>query len=217
MKVKWLGHASMLMTSSDGLRVVTDPYTPGAFGLDYAPIDAEADIVTVSHDHADHNNVAAVKGSPDIVRGIGTHEVKGVRFRGIGCYHDNTSGGQRGANTIFRFVLDELRICHLGDLGHALDHELQTEIAPLDLLFIPVGGNFTIDAQIAAEICRVLNPKIVIPMHYRNQRCPGFPVAGVDDFLALMDKVRRAEATEAEFKKDSLPDATEVLILEPAL
>jgi len=217
MKVKWLGHASMLMTSHDGLRVVTDPYTPGAFGLDYAPIDVEADIVTVSHDHADHNNVSAVRGNPDIVRGGGTHDVKGVRFHGIDCHHDETSGSQRGANTIFCFVLDGIKVCHLGDLGHALSHELQTEIGPVDLLFIPVGGNFTIDAKTAAETCRALNPKVVIPMHYRNQRCPGFPVAAVDDFLPLMDKVRRADGTEAEFAKDSLPDGTEVVALEPAL
>lgn len=217
MKVTWLGHASMLMTSSDGLRVVTDPYTPGAFGLDYAPIDVEADIVTVSHDHADHNNVSAVKGQPELVKGSGVHNVKGVAFQGIDCYHDGSSGSQRGRNTIFCFSLDGVRVCHLGDLGHALRPEDQAQIGTVDILLIPVGGNFTIDASVAAETCCALNPKVVVPMHYRNKRCTDFPVAGVENFLALMNKVRQADGTEAEFHKDSLPDTTEVVVLEPAL
>lgn len=224
MKVKWLGHASMLMTSGDGLRVVTDPYTPGAFGLDYAPIDVEADIVTLSHDHADHNNVSAVKGNPNVVKGSGVYNVKSVAFQGIDCYHDDSSGSQRGGNTIFCFSLDGIRVCHLGDLGHPLRPEDQAQIGPVDLLaspadvlLIPVGGNFTIDASVAAETCRRLNPKVVIPMHYRNKRCPDFPVTGVEEFLTLMDKVRRADGNEVEFHKDSLPDTTEVVVLEPAL
>jgi L-ascorbate metabolism protein UlaG (beta-lactamase superfamily) len=217
MKVKWLGHASMLLTSSDGLRIVTDPYTPGAFGLNYAPIDVEADIVTVSHDHADHNNVSAVKGKPDVVKGSGVHNVKGITFQGIDCYHDDSSGSQRGTNTIFCFSLDGIRVCHLGDLGHPLRPEDQAEIGPAEVLLMPVGGNFTIDASVAAETCRVLKPKVVIPMHYRSKRCPDFPVAGVDDFLALMDKVRPADGSEVEFDKHSLPDTTEVVVLEPAL
>jgi L-ascorbate metabolism protein UlaG (beta-lactamase superfamily) len=224
MKVKWLGHASMLLTSSGGFRVVTDPYTPGSFGLNYAPIDVEADIVTVSHDHADHNNAAAVKGKPDVVKGGGVYDVRGVTFQGIDCYHDDSSGSQRGSNTIFCFSLDDIRVCHLGDLGHPLRPEDRTQIGPVDLLtspvdvlFIPVGGSFTIDASVAAETCRMLKPKVVIPMHYRNDRCPEFPVAEVDDFLALMDEVRQADGSEVEFHKDSLPDTTEVVVLDPAL
>ena len=217
MKVKWLGHASMLITSSGGLRVITDPYTPGAFGLNYAPIEEEADIITVSHDHADHNNVASVKGSPKVVKGGGTHSAGGVEFRGIDCHHDDSSGSQRGANTIFCFSLDGVRVCHLGDLGHALSPELQGAIGPVDLLLVPVGGNFTIDAKVAAETCRALDPKVVIPMHFRNERCPDFPVAGVEDFLALMERVKRHDTSEAQFDKDSLPQAMEVSTLKLAL
>lgn len=217
MKVKWLGHASLLITSSGGLRVITDPYTPGTFGVNYAPIDTEADVVTVSHDHPDHNNVSSVKGSPNVVRGAGTHSIRGIEFRGIDCYHDESLGSQRGTNTIFCFSLDQMRLCHLGDLGHALRTEEQAQIDPVDLLFIPVGGNFTIDANVAADICRSLNPRVVIPMHFRNERCPEFPVAGVEEFLALMERVRREDTSEAEFNKDSLPQAMEVVVLKPAL
>ncbi|MBE0480430.1 MAG: MBL fold metallo-hydrolase [Dehalococcoidia bacterium] len=216
MKMEWLGHASMLLTSSEAVRIVTDPYEAGAFALNYAPIDAEADIVTVSHDHPDHNNVSVIRGKPDVVKGGGLHNVRGVTFQGIDCYHDESSGSLRGKNTIFCFTLDGIRVCHLGDLGHALTLEDEAQISQVDVLLIPVGGNFTIEAGVAADTCRRLNPRVVIPLHYRNERCPDFPVAQVENFLALMDEVRWTHRTELELHKDSLPDKTEVVVLEPA-
>lgn len=217
MRIKWLGHASMLIESMKGLKIITDPYIPGFFGVNYAPIDEEAGVVTVSHEHDDHNNVSAVKGSPDVIRGNGVTKVKGVEFQGIGCYHDDSSGNQRGANTIFCFTLDDIRICHLGDLGHDLSPEDQARISPVDVLLIPVGGNFTIGAEVAAKICRKLQPSSVIPMHYRNERCPDFPVAGVEDFLSLMENVKREKSSEVILDKDSFPGSIEVVVLQPAL
>ena len=217
MKAKWLGHSSVYLTSTDGLRVITDPYTSGAIGLDYAPIDLEADVVTISHNHADHNNVSAVRGNPEVVKSGGTYNFRGVEFIGIECYHDEVSGSQRGNNTIYCFIIDGVRICHLGDLGHPLETKRESEIGSVDLLFVPVGGNFTIDARIAADICHKLNPKLVIPMHYRNDRCLNFLVSGVEDFLSLMERVRREDASEIEISKDSLPKSTEVVVLKPAL
>jgi len=217
MKVKWLGHACFAITSETGTKVITDPYTPGAFGLNYGYIDEEADIVTVSHDHADHNNVSAVKGKPQLVKGGGSHSSKGVEFRGIACYHDGARGKERGPNTIFCFSLDGVRVCHLGDLGHRLTEQNQADVGAIDLLLVPVGGNFTIDAKVAAETCRILNPRVAIPMHFRNERCPEFPVAGVDDFVGLMKTVRREDTSEAEFRSDTLPETMEVVVLRPAL
>jgi len=217
MKVKWLGHACFVITSEAGTKVITDPYTPGAFGLNYGTLDEEADIVTVSHDHADHNNVSAVKGEPEVVKGSGSHSSQGVEFRGIDCYHDSTRGKERGPNTIFCFNIDGISVCHLGDLGHGLTEQNQKDIRSVDLLLVPVGGNFTIDAKVAAETCRLLNPRVVIPMHYRNDRCREFPVAGVDDFVGLMETVKREDTSEAEFRSDTLPEATEVVVLRPAL
>lgn len=216
MKVKWLGHSSMLVTSDEGLRVITDPFTPGGMGLDYAPIREEADVVTVSHDHADHNNVASVRGNPKVVKG-GTQTVRGVAFRGIESYHDESSGRERGRNTIYCFTIDGINVCHLGDLGQNVSPELQAKIGPVDVLFIPVGGNFTIDHNVAADVCRRLKPRVVLPMHYRNERCPRFPVNGIEGFLALMKAVRQANASEVEFEKKSLPEAVEVFVLKPAL
>ncbi|UCH86497.1 MAG: MBL fold metallo-hydrolase [Dehalococcoidia bacterium] len=217
MKVKWLGHACFLLTSDSGLRIITDPYTPGAFGLEYAPPAETADIVTVSHDHADHNNVAAVKGNPQVVQGVGSHEAKGVRFKGIAAAHDESSGKDRGANTIFCFALDGINICHLGDLGHDLSDQTVTDIGDVDVLLIPVGGNFTIDAPVANGICKKLAPNLIIPMHFKNARCPSFPVAGVEDFTRERQQVTTSAGSEIEVKKEQLPSGAETIVLKPAL
>ncbi len=217
MKVKWLGHACFLLTSDSGLRIITDPYTTGVFGLEYAPPAETADIVTVSHDHADHNNVAAVKGSPQVVQGVGSHEAKGVRFKGIATAHDESSGKERGANTIFCFALDGINVCHLGDLGHDLSDQAVADIGDVDVLLIPVGGNFTIDAPVAERVCQKLAPKVVIPMHFRNDRCPGFPVAGVEDFTQARQQVKTIAGSEIELKKEQLPSGAETMVLKPAL
>jgi L-ascorbate metabolism protein UlaG (beta-lactamase superfamily) len=216
MKIQWLGHASFLLTAEDGTRIITDPYTPGAFGLDYAPIAAEADIVTVSHEHADHNDVAGVKGKPQVVRGVGAHEAKGIRFKGVAAYHDTATGSQRGENTIFCFEVDGVKVCHLGDLGHPLDDRAVAEAGPVDVLFVPVGGNFTVDAAVANRVCDRLKPKIVIPMHFQNDRCPNFPVAGVDDFTALRSSVKRIDGSEITVRKEELPATVETVVLRPA-
>jgi L-ascorbate metabolism protein UlaG (beta-lactamase superfamily) len=217
MKVKWLGHACFLLTSESGLRIITDPYTPGVYGLDYAPPAETADIVTVSHDHADHNNVAAVKGNPQVVRGVGSHEAKGIRFKGIATAHDESSGKERGANTIFCFALDGINVCHLGDVGHDLSDQTVAAIGDVDVLMIPVGGNFTIDAALANRLCQKLAPKVVIPMHFKNARCPTFPVAGVEDFTQERQQVKTVAGSEIELKKEQLPSTTETIVLKPAL
>jgi L-ascorbate metabolism protein UlaG (beta-lactamase superfamily) len=217
MKVKWLGHSCFLLTSGSGLRIITDPYLPGMYGLDYAAPSETADIVTVSHDHADHNNVDAVKGRPQVVKGNGIHEAKGIQFKGVASYHDPSGGKERGPNTIFIFTLDDVIVCHVGDLGHDLDDQTGAEIGPVDVLLTPVGGNFTVDAAVANQVCERLKPKVCIPMHFNNSRCPNFPVAGVDDFVSKRQKVRTVGASEVEITKEKLPATTETIVLEPAL
>jgi L-ascorbate metabolism protein UlaG (beta-lactamase superfamily) len=217
MKVKWLGHACFLVTSESGLTIMTDPYESGVFGLEYAPPSEEADIVTVSHDHADHNNVADVKGDFQVVQGAGSHEAKGIRFKGVATAHDESSGKERGPNTIFTFTLDGVNVCHLGDLGHDLPDKEAAAIGAVDVLLVPVGGNFTIDAAVAERVCRKLAPKVVIPMHFKNDRCPGFPVAGVEDFTKGRQQVKVSDGSETEIKKEQLPAATETIVLRPAL
>ncbi len=120
MTIKFLGHATFLITSEDGVRIITDPYESGGYGgaLRYGPITDEADIVTVSHDHADHNYVAGVPGNPVVV--TESTEVGGISFQVIDSYHDDAQGAERGPNRIFCFQVDGIRVCHLGDLGHLL-------------------------------------------------------------------------------------------------
>ena len=217
MKIKWLGHASFLITSDIGVRIITDPYTPGGFGLDYGEIKETADIVTVSHEHGDHNNTAAVGGNPKVVREAAPVEIKGIKFNGIPTCHDEAGGSQRGNNIIFCFEVDGIRVCHLGDLGHQLSDKESTDLGKVDILLIPVGGNFTIDAKVATKVGNKLQPKVIIPMHYQNERCRSFPVAGVDDFLQGKNGVSRQDASEIEFKREKLPVTTQIIVLKPAL
>ena len=215
MKVKWLGHASFLITSEDGTRIITDPYATG-MGISYGDIKENADVVTVSHDHGDHNNAAAVSGTPQVVKGAGVQEAKGIQFKGIASFHDETQGSERGPNTIFCFTVDGVSLCHLGDLGHQLSDEQAAEIGDLDVLMTPVGGFFTIDAAAATQIVEKLQPRVVIPMHYSTEKC-AYPISGVDEFLKGKADVKRMDATEAEFSKSGLPSSTEIVVLKHAL
>ncbi len=213
MKIKWLGHASFMITSDSGIRIITDPYVT-AENLNYGEIKESADIVTVSHEHGDHNYVSAVRGNPEAVRG--TAKVKGIEFKGIPAYHDDAEGQQRGKNTIFCFTVDGVRVCHLGDLGHPLNDKQTAELGNVDILLIPVGGVYTIDAKVASQLCDRLKPKVIIPMHFKNDKCT-FPIAGVDEFLQGKEGVSRLDTSEVEFKQGELPATTKTVVLKPAL
>lgn len=213
MKIKWLGHASFLITSDSGTRVVTDPYIAGD-ALKYDDITESADIVTVSHEHFDHNNVAAVGGNPAVVKDPAPREIGGVKLRGVPTYHDTSQGKERGSSIIFTMDIDGVKVCHAGDLGHPLGAAEVSAVGALDVLLIPVGGFFTVDAKVATDVVNQLDPKVVIPMHFKNDRCD-LPINGVDGFLAAKQGVKTADSSEAEFKAGQLPAATEILVLQP--
>jgi len=215
MKVKWLGHSCFLITSRGGVRIVTDPYAVGG-GINYSPIKETADVVVVSHEHDDHSNVSAVQGKPEVVKGSGTKTAKGIQFKGIASYHDASQGEQRGPNTIFCFNVDDLKLCHLGDLGHVLNPGQVKEIGAVDILLVPVGGFFTIDASVASQVCNQLKPKVVIPMHFKTPRC-AYSIASVEDFLKGKKNVRKVRGSEVDFERENLPSATEIVLLQPAL
>ncbi|MFU8796534.1 MAG: MBL fold metallo-hydrolase [Dehalococcoidia bacterium] len=215
MKIRWLGHACFLITSRDGLRVITDPYSVGG-GIGYSPISETADVVLVSHDHGDHSNTSAVQGRPDVVRGMGRRTARGVQFQGVATYHDASEGKHRGTNSVFCFTLDDIKLCHLGDLGHVLTPEQVKEIGSVDVVFVPVGGFYTIDAAEADRVCGLLKPGLVIPMHFKTSGC-AFPIAGVEDFLKDKGDVRMVGGSEMDLERDSIPASTEVVVLEPAL
>ncbi|MBI4297797.1 MAG: MBL fold metallo-hydrolase [Chloroflexi bacterium] len=217
MKVKWLGHASFLLTAESGSCIITDPYQPGAFGtINYGPIEEPADIVTVSHDHGDHNDAKSIKGNPQIVNTPGERQVSGIRIKGIPAHHDTSGGRERGSNIIFCFTLDGMNVCHAGDLGHQPTAGQLSQIGQVDVLLVPVGGKFTLDAKGANDLVETLKTKVVIPMHFKTPKCD-LPLAGVDDFLKMRKDVKRLKASEVSLKKEALPSATETLVLEPAL
>ncbi len=215
MNIKYLGHSAFVITSDAGLKIITDPYGT-APDLTYGEITESADIVTVSHDHFDHSNVAAVKGNPEVVRRAGRSTAKGIEFKGIASYHDEAKGRLRGDNIIFCFEVDGIRLCHLGDLGHLLDDKQVAEIGSVDILFIPVGGYYTIDAKAATQVCNQLKPRVIIPMHYKTEK--GIPnIVGVDEFLGGKANVNRLDVSQAEFKPGELPAAGQIIVLKPAL
>lgn len=215
MKIKWLGHASFLVTSEEGKKIITDPYSV-AGGISYTPIKESADVVTISHDHGDHNNDKAVKGNPHVIRERGIRWVKGIEFKGIPSHHDAAQGNQRGDNTIFRFTVDGINICHLGDLGHLLNDKQIADIGSVDILLIPVGGYFTIDAEQATAISWSLKARVVIPMHYKTSKC-ALPISKVDEFLKGKENVRNLNSSEIEYKKGKLPEKAEIIVLQHAL
>jgi L-ascorbate metabolism protein UlaG (beta-lactamase superfamily) len=218
MKIKFLGHATFLLTAADGTAVITDPYEPHGFGgaIGHGPIQDRADIVTVSHDHADHNHARGVPGNPQVIQSVGEHAAKGVSITGVPTHHDSSGGSQRGHNIVFVIAVDGVRVCHLGDLGHPLTQDQAKALGEVDVLLVPVGGTFTVDATGASAVVQALDPKIVIPMHFKTPKVK-LPLAPVDTFLAGQSNVRRAGASEVEIARDTLPAHREIIVLEPAL
>jgi len=218
MKIKFLGHAAFLITAADGTKIVTDPYEPGGFGgaIGYGPLKEPADIVVVSHDHADHNYIKMVPGNPTVVRGPGEQTHRGITFRALATHHDASRRAERGENLVRCIVADGLTVCHLGDLGHVLSPEDATAIGAVDVLLVPVGGTFTVDAKGATAVVNRLRPRIAIPMHFLAPKV-GFDIAPVDGFLAGKPRVRRVNGSEIEVTKETLPEPTEIVVLEPAL
>ena len=215
MKIRWLGHAAFLITSDKGIRIITDPYKSGG-ELKYAEINEPADIVTVSHEHFDHNNASSISGHPQIFRGPESREIKGIKFSAISAFHDTEQGKLRNDDTIICIDINGMRLCHLGDLGHLLSEKQITNIGKVDILFIPVGGYYTIDAAAATKVVDSLKPRVTIPMHVKNERCT-FPLTTIDEFVKNKKNVTIVNGTEVELNSGTLPTSTQIFVLRPAL
>lgn len=217
MTITYHGHSSFKLRGRRGT-VVTDPYEP-AVGFSLPSL--TADMITVSHNHFDHNAVGKVKGTarrerPFIIDKPGEYEVGGISVFGVPSFHDNSGGAERGSNTIFTILLDELRICHLGDLGHEVDAQLQEDIGSVDILFCPVGGVFTINPEQAVKVIRSLEPSIVIPMHYKtaaHDEKVFAEVAPVEQFLKEYG-VEVTPVAKLDIEKTNLPEETEIVLLQ---
>lgn len=212
-EISYLGHSSFKLKGKN-VTVVTDPFDEKTGKY---PKDVEADIVLVSHDHGDHNNVKAVGGSGFIVAGPGEYEVRGVSIIGVATFHDDNAGKERGTNTVYVVECDGLRIAHMGDLGHKLSQADLEEMGSIDILFVPVGGFYTVDAKTAAEIVRQVDPWVVIPMHYKQEGLnPELEakLAGVEDFLKEMSKPETQSIPKLSITADRMPSELQVVVLD---
>lgn len=173
------------MQSGDKTLVI-DPFSKN-IGL--APPSMQADIVLVTHEHYDHNNIKALKGDPFLINSPGEYEIKGIKVNGIESFHDNEQGAKRGLNTIYVIEMEGIRLAHAGDFGQdSLDEFQLDKMGNIDILMIPVGGHFTIGAKKAADILKQVEPKIAIPMHYKLPKLTIKELEGVDKFLKEMGK-----------------------------
>lgn len=213
MNIRYLGHSSFLIKSKEA-SVVIDPFKPDSVGFPFPKI--SADIVLVSHDHDDHNNVAAVGGDPFVINGPGEYEVSGVKVWAFPAFHDAKEGAEKGRNTVYLIEAEGLTLCHLGDLGHLLEEKTAEEIGSPDILLIPTGGVYTINHEEAAKVVAQLEPWIVIPMHYK--------VAGMKDtfkdlsevgaFLEEMGSGEVEPQKELKVAAGKFPEETKVVVLE---
>lgn len=206
LRIRWFGHACFEVSEHES--VITDPHDGKSIGI-AVPV-VRGDIVLISHDHFDHNCARIVKGTPTVVRDTGDKDFNGVKIRGIRTYHDDMQGAKRGENIIYRFEMSGFRFCHLGDVGHVVTDETAAAIAPIDIIFVPVGGVFTIDAEKAWAVCDKLKPKIIIPMHYRIGGL-SLSIQPLAPFLAKAENIAvNKVGNEIEFEADDLPESAEI-------
>lgn len=209
MRIKWWGHAAFLITDDNGIKIITDPYGED---FPYQSITDEADIVTISHNHYDHNAEQAVAGNPEVIKDTGEFKVKGIKITGVESNHDDAGGEKRGDNIIYRYDLDGIKVAHLGDLGHIPSDSQFEVLHDVNVLFVPVGGNYTINADEARKVCEQIEPEIIIPMHYKTPVLE-FPIKGVEDFIARFDDEEISRPGKAEVEVRNLPDKRQVIVL----
>jgi L-ascorbate metabolism protein UlaG (beta-lactamase superfamily) len=209
MEIIWYGHACFRLRGKN-VTILTDPYDES---VGYKLPRVKADIVTVSHDHPDHNCVRGVKGNPMVISGPGEYEIKGVFITGIPTFHDRRKGKVRGRNTVFLFEFDDLTICHLGDLGHVPTRSQVEALSEVDVLLIPVGSVTTINAAQAAEVVSLLEPKLVIPMHYKTKALKS-RLETVRKFLKEMGLEKLTPKESLKVTRKNLPEETQIVILD---
>jgi len=218
MKLKWYGHSAFKLTTDKGVRIIVDPYESGFGngGLTYANITDEADLVLTSHEHGDHNYVQSIRGTFTRIQKEGSYDVASVKVTAIPCFHDPSTGKDRGTNLIFVIETDGLKIVHVGDLGHTLDQDILRKLGSVDILLLPVGGFYTIDAKEATDVMNAVKPRLTIPMHYKTEKC-AFPITTLDEFTIGKKAVKTVPAAALDVTKQSLPNEAEIWVLQHAL
>lgn len=213
MVIEWLGHSCFKMTLKSGIKILLDPYS-GEVG--YKPQDVEVDIVTISHGHYDHNDLSHVKGDYTVVNTPGVHTFGELTIEGFETWHDHSKGAHRGKNTVYLFSVRGIRVCHMGDIGCIPDDDLFGKLCGTDILLIPVGGKYTIDAQEALAVCERIEPNIIIPMHFKTPDS-NLDLAPLHDFLEAVGReydVSHHGQCYLNIDKASLKKRTRVVVME---
>ena len=216
-RLTYYGHSSFLLEAADGTRVIVDPYRTGAFNgaLRYEAIGDTADAVVATHKHDDHGAVDTIPGNPQVFIHPSSAVVGPWKITGIDVAHDDEGGRSRGKNTVIVLDDGDLRVVHLGDLGHTLDAQTVVAIGRTDVLLVPVGGFFTIDYKQAAEVVDSLSPRVVIPMHFKTPKVD-FPISDVEPFLATQAKVERKATSTIDITRATLPAGRVIYVLPSA-
>jgi L-ascorbate metabolism protein UlaG (beta-lactamase superfamily) len=217
MEITYFGHSAFKLRGKSGT-VITDPYS-NQIGLSLPGV--SADIITTSHGHYDHNAVTQVKGTarraqPFVISYPGEYEVGGISVFGFPTYHDDKGGAERGENTVFTVVMEEVKICHLGDLGHELTNEQLEELGEVDVLLCPVGGHFTIDPKAAVKVIQQIEPYYIIPMHYKTPQHNEEQFGEVQPLESFLKEYGTAPAPVAKLnvEKNKMPEETELVVLD---
>ena len=206
LQIRWHGHACFEITND--ITLVTDPHDGKSIGIPAPSV--SGDIILVSHDHYDHNSVKSVEHETSKV--ITDHQkrsISDIEIEGIPSFHDEDHGAKRGKNIIYKFKIDDIHFCHLGDLGHDLTDDVVDKIGDVDILFIPVGGTFTVDAKKAWNVIKTVKPKITVPMHYKVGGL-SLPITSIDPFLEENIFELRKVGNEIDIEKEDLPDDPEI-------
>ena len=211
MKIRWFGHSCFLLTSAAGVKLLMDPFKPESY-LSYPRVLTDAAIVTVSHEHNDHNYLDDIDGKPEVLRGSIDKKIDSIHIKGLSAFHDDVWGKERGVNTIFCVTMDDIIICHLGDLGHVPSAAEISVIGKVDVLLVPVGGVFTIGIDEATEVIGAIKTHISIPMHYKTGECQ-FLQWSSDDFVKGKKNVRETGSSEIEINRADMPALPEIVVL----
>jgi len=209
MEISWLGHSCFIIKGKE-TTIITDPCHPD---LGYSLGEPKADIVTLSHFHPGHSYVEGLANNPKQIKGPGEYEIGGAFITGIATFHDNEKGIIRGKNTVYLIEMDDITLCHLGDLGHRLTPGLVEELGIADILFLPIGEVSTIPIDTAVEIVKQINPHVVIPMHYKTDTVVA-NLTPVDKFLKKMGIQETETKMKFSITRTSLPASTQVVILD---
>lgn len=207
MKIKWLGHASFLIETQEK-RIITDPFDEKT---GYQVLPQAVDIATISHEHWDHNAVHVLLGNPQVIRGPGNFDLNGISIKGIHSFHDKNQGKNRGSNTMYKISSEGINLLHLGDLGQILTSDQLKDLDNVDILLIPVGGNYTIDAGDALTVVKQINPRIVVPMHFKTPHVT-INLAPVEAFTCQFD--RCVKKSQLELNKEDLNQEPLVIVLD---